>query len=584
MTDRCWIKALATGVAAVLLGPLPAAQASAAPALTVRNGHTQPVFSYAGAVRERVFVEAPMDSDHDGRRDRVAVDIVRPAEPGLKVASVLKATPYIGKNGVFSDWYDEYFVPRGYAVVEAAVQGTGESEGCPATGGRPDVLATTAVVNWLTRRARATYPDGRAAVADWSAGAVGMVGLSYDGTLAEAAAAEGVPGLKTIVPEGAISSWYDYARDQGVAYTGALGDRYPEYQADRVISDAARARCGEALKALGDDAADDAADYTAFWAERDYRRHASRVRASVLLAQGLNDQKVRGRQFATWWQALAEHDVPRKLWLHDGGHEDPVLTGGDAWRETLHRWMDHWLYGLDNGIMNEPRVTVQRPDGSWQTFADWPQPGTRDVRMWFGPATPTAAGTLRPSPSAHGGTHSFTDDPAQAETTMVADPQTSAAHRLAYLGPPLTEATRLSGTTRVRVRMTSTTTSTPLTALLVDYGPASSQPSAAPHAETADLAPAALTGKLPSKLPVVTRGAIDVKNRHSLTRPSPVTPGRSYTVDWRLHPTDHVFPAGHRIGLVIVANDRDYITTDPAAGSVTVDLTHSSLTLPLVKP
>ncbi|MEU5864380.1 CocE/NonD family hydrolase [Nonomuraea sp. NPDC047529] len=40
-----------------------------------------------------------------------------------------------------------------------------------------------------------------------------MIGLSYDGTLAEAVAARG-EGLRTIVPEGAISSWYDYARDR----------------------------------------------------------------------------------------------------------------------------------------------------------------------------------------------------------------------------------------------------------------------------------------------------------------------------------------------------------------------------------
>ncbi|MGW2158956.1 CocE/NonD family hydrolase [Nonomuraea sp. NPDC001699] len=52
---------------------------------------------------------------------------------------------------------------------------------------------------------------------DWSTGAVGMIGLSCDGTLAEAVAARG-EGLRTIVPEGAISSWYDYARDQGIAY------------------------------------------------------------------------------------------------------------------------------------------------------------------------------------------------------------------------------------------------------------------------------------------------------------------------------------------------------------------------------
>ncbi|WP_433515167.1 CocE/NonD family hydrolase [Nonomuraea sp. CA-143628] len=567
---------------------LPAASASATPSLVVRDGQTQPAFSYAEAVRETVYVEAPMDSDHDGRRDRIAVAVMRPAETrnGMRVATIMKATPYTGRvtqaavpdPGVFSDWYDEYFVPRGYAVVEVEVQGTGASEGCPMTGGRADVLSTTAAIDWLNGRSHATYADGRAAVADWSAGAVGMVGLSYDGTLAEAAAAQGVAGLKTIVPEGAISSWYDYARDQGIAYAGSLGNRYPEYQANRVISESAKAKCGDVLTELGDRAADDSGDYTPFWAERNYRRHVSRVRASVLLVQGLNDTKVRGRQFAEWWQALKDNNVPRKLWLHNGGHEDPLVTGAGAWQETLHRWMDYWLYRLDNGIMREPRVTVQQSDNSWQTSADWPHPSSRPVRMWFGPASSSAAGTLKATPTT-GVTQDFTDDAAQAETDMIANPSVSAPHRLAYLTPPLTRPMRLSGTPEVRVRMTSTTTSTPLTALLVDYGPAA--PGAAvSKPETADLSDVTPKGK-PTKLPVISRGSIDIKNRDSLIHPSPVRPGRAYTVSWRLQATDHIFPAGHRIGIVIVANDKDYVTTDPSAKSVTIDLGPSNVLLPL---
>ncbi|WP_185844390.1 CocE/NonD family hydrolase [Nonomuraea sp. WAC 01424] len=577
------------GMAVLGLGfVLPAAPASAAPALLVRDGRTEPAFSYEEAVRETVYVETPMDSDHDGRRDRVAVAVMRPAETrnGMRVATIMKATPYTGRvtpstvpdPGVFSDWYDEYFVPRGYAAVEVEVQGTGASEGCPTTGGREDVRSATAAIDWLNGRARATHADGSAAVADWSTGAVGMIGLSYDGTLAEAAAAQGVKGLRTIVPEGAISSWYDYARDQGIAYAGSLGNRYPEYQANRVISENALAKCGDVLAKLGDRAADDSAEYTPFWAERNYRRHVSRVRASVLLAQGLNDTKVRGRQFAEWWQGLEDADVPRKLWLHNGGHEDPLVTGAGAWQETLHRWMDYWLYDLDNGIMREPRVTVQQADNSWQTSANWPHPDSRPVRMWFGPADSSAVGTLGDTP-ATGATQTFTDDPARNEAEMIANPSVGVPYRLAYLTPPLTRPTRLSGTPEVSVRMTSTSTSTPLTALLVDYGPAAPGTSA-PQPESADLFAPAPRGK-PTKTPIVTRGSVDVKNRDSVTRPSPVRPGQAYTVSWRLHATDYVFPAGHRIAVVIVGNDKDYVTVDPAAKSVTVDLGLSNVVLPL---
>ena len=62
--------------------------------------------------------------------------------------------------------------------------------------------------------------------ADWSTGKVGMIGVSYNGTLPNAVAATGVQGLETIVPIAAISSWYDYYRANGgvVAPGGFQGE------------------------------------------------------------------------------------------------------------------------------------------------------------------------------------------------------------------------------------------------------------------------------------------------------------------------------------------------------------------------
>jgi X-Pro dipeptidyl-peptidase len=533
------------------------------------RGPTTPVYPYADAVRQKVWVEAPMDSDHDGRRDRIAVYLIRPAG-APKVPVILQATPYLTADTAptFPEWYDEYFVPRGYAFAEVAVQGTAESEGCPTTGGRPDTLSVEAAIRWLTGRAAGYDAAGDRVTAGWSTGRVGMVGLSYDGTLAIAAAADGVPGLTTIVPMSAISNWYDYARDQGIPYNGAWGDRYPEYQADRVISPTARPHCADVLAALGDGAGDDTGDYTPFWAERNYRARATHVRASVFAVQGLTDPKVKGREFAAWWAELAREHVPRKLWLHADGHVDPVTVRPDVWQETLHQWFDHWLYGVDNGVTGAPPVDVQRPDLSWETHRDWPEPGTRDTRLWFGP------GTLAGTPAPRGPAESFTDDPAQREATMIAAPTTTAPHRLAYLTAPLAAPLRVSGTPRVSVAVAADQPSTPLTALLVDYGP-----EAGSEAEAA--APADKGGGPGGVLPIVTRGAIDAKNRDSLRSERPLLPGRRYQIGWDLHATDHVFAAGHRIGLVLVANDTDYTTADPVSAGLAVTLATSALTLPV---
>ena len=85
------------GIALVmLLAGAPAA--TAPPGIVVRDGMTQPAFSYADAVREKLFVESPVDTDRDGKKDRVAIYVTRPKETGqgLKVASILEGSPYFG--------------------------------------------------------------------------------------------------------------------------------------------------------------------------------------------------------------------------------------------------------------------------------------------------------------------------------------------------------------------------------------------------------------------------------------------------------------------------------------------------------
>ncbi|MFI6316371.1 hypothetical protein ACIBG8_02575 [Nonomuraea sp. NPDC050556] len=54
--------------------------ATAPAASDVSGGLTQPVFSYA--IREHVQVESPVDSNGDGKKDLVRVDIIRPKESG----------------------------------------------------------------------------------------------------------------------------------------------------------------------------------------------------------------------------------------------------------------------------------------------------------------------------------------------------------------------------------------------------------------------------------------------------------------------------------------------------------------------
>jgi X-Pro dipeptidyl-peptidase len=599
-------------IAAIVLTP---AVATAAPqSIVVEDGVTQPVFSYEDAIRETVWVVAQTDSDDDGRLDRIAIDIMRPAETeaGMKVATVMEASPYYGRSFPgggevppdgprgFLRWYDEFFVPRGYAVVEAEMVGTSRSEGCPTIGGIEETRSIEAVIDWLNGRAPGVYGDGSPAVASWSTGDVGMLGVSYNGTLPNAVATQGTEGLKTIVPIAAISSWYSYARDHGIAFS-SWGNRYPEFLANyvsvgRTIPGANEA-CEDDIELLGDLADDATDDFTPFWAERTYLPDANKIKTektAVFMVHGLEDWNVKRAHFSRLWYEVAKRNMPRKIWLHRGGHLDPIGIRPVEWQDAMHRWMDHWLYGLQNGIMSEPMADIQRPDGTWVTDSSWPSPGTKDVTLRLGPATAEVAGTLSFEQAQT--TQTFADDRFQRESAMIGNAEETRPNRLAFVTPRLERDVRISGTPRVQARFASSSASTPLTALLVDYGEAAETivedqtplellalPCNAENVANATGCaepPATLTVITPQR--VVSRGAIDGKNNVKLTFSSPLVPGKAYNIEWELQPHDYIVPAGHRIGLVLVANDRDYIRRDTLADQVTVYLGNSELVLPVV--
>src|SRR4051812_47488665 len=93
---RFLVRALTAGTALLTV----VAGAAAAQAAPVAAAGTQPVHDYSQAVRERVWVQTPVDSDADGQRDRVAVRIIRP-RTDAKVPVIFQASPYYaGLNDV----------------------------------------------------------------------------------------------------------------------------------------------------------------------------------------------------------------------------------------------------------------------------------------------------------------------------------------------------------------------------------------------------------------------------------------------------------------------------------------------------
>ncbi len=613
-------------VAMSLLPPLGAPAAHAASAVspasaasTVSTGEngpeSRPVYSYENAIRESVWVDTRVDGDTDGRTDRVAVDIVRPREParqGRRVPVIMDASPYYsccgrgnesqtktydaaGNPVRFPLFYDNYFVPRGYATVLVDLAGTNRSDGCADIGGRSDIQSAKAVVDWLNGRATAytTRTGTRTVRASWSNGATGMIGKSYDGTIANGVAATGVKGLKTIVPIGAISSWYDYYFAKGAA----LFDSGPDGLADAVESDDAHARCAAVQRRLVE-GAPRSGDWTGLWSARNYVPDAGKVRASVFAVHGAQDLNVRTKHLGQWWNALADAGVERKIWLSQTGHVDPFDFRREEWVRTLHRWFDHYLLGLDNGIEREPMADVERAPDQWSTDRVWPPSGTRQTTLRPRGGATAGVGVLGTERAEPGATESFTDDPALSEADWAARIDTSTPGKAGFTTGPLTKDLRLSGSGTVTVTATPSTTSAHLSAVLVDLGPATIRDYTAAGEGITTLDRRSCWGSSTAgdsacfketaadrasvDYTVFSRGWADLGHAAADGKGRPLTPGKAYTITLDLAATDHVVPAGHRLGLIIAGTDAGLLEPPSTTPRLTLDLPRTSARLPLV--
>ncbi|WP_189145989.1 Xaa-Pro dipeptidyl-peptidase [Streptomyces lacrimifluminis] len=574
---------------------------------------SRPVYSYDNAIREAVWVDTGLDGDSDGRTDRVAVDIVRPREPaaqGRRIPVIMDASPYYSCCGRGNEgqrktydasgnvvqmplFYDNYFVPRGYAFVGVDLAGTNRSDGCVDVGGRSDVQSAKAVVDWLNGRAKGyTSRTGTdRAKATWTNGKTGMIGKSYDGTIANGVAATGVEGLKTIVPISAISSWYDYYFAKGAP----LYDSGPEWLSDYVNSPAARAKCAAVQQRIVD-GTPRTGDRTSFWSERDYVKDARKVRASVFVIHGQQDLNVRPKHFGQWWDALAKRGVERKIWLSQTGHVDPFDFRRAAWVDTLHRWFDHELLGYDNGIDDEPMADVERHPDQWVTSTVWPPRAAQTVSLRPGTGEQPGVGTL--GLRGQSGTAAFTDDPSLSETDWSARIDSATPGKAGFITRPLTRDLRVSGSSTVTVRATPSTLTAHLTAVLVDLGPDTIRdyadaaegittltdrtcwgPSTAGDSSCFRSTQARTT---PVDYTIFSRGWADLGNHASATKGVPLTPGKPYTITLDLHASDHVVPAGHRLALIVAGTDKDLIDPPSTTPTLTLDLSRTTARVPLV--
>jgi X-Pro dipeptidyl-peptidase len=620
----------ATALSGAIAAATPASQDGGLLAPVIVEGQAQIVPALQDAaewIRQTLWVEAEFDSDRDGTRDRLHVDVTRPrqTENGtLKVPVIYESSPYFaGTSGNRKFLWDvrqevgaeppprtsqpaiEFrpvrenvsnslaatWVPRGFAVVHSEAPGTGLSQGCPTVGGEPERLAPKAVIDWLNGRAKGfTTPEGgEEVVARWSTGRVGMIGTSYNGTIPLAAATTGVEGLAAIVPIAPNTSYYHYYRSNGlIRHPGGWLGEDIDFLYDYVNSGdpARRERCNSLYRdgefVRGRDRR--TGDYNEFWASRDLLRHVGRIRAAVFMAHAFNDWNVVPEHSVRIYEALGGR-VPRMAYFHQGGH------GGAPPFDLVNKWFTRFLHGVENGIEHGPRAWIVReqepaapsapadPDapgsrrGRGRTppppvpYADYPHPAAAKVVLHLHPGGPGHGG-LTLTPGSGRVTETLADDVALSGAALAQAP--ASPHRLLYATEVLAAPVHVSGTPRLTVRLASSKPAANLSVWLVvlpwTEGPVG-----------------------PWNL--ITRGWADPQNYASLTRGGnyasyrsgePLEPGRFYALTFDLQPDDQIIPAGKRFGLMIFSSDRDFTLWPKPGTELSIDLAATRLELPVV--
>ncbi len=83
-----------------------------------------------------------------------------------------------------------------------------------------------------------------------------------------------------------------------------------------------------------------------------------------------------------YMRAASKH---KKLRIHNGSHVHPFYTE-EGKRDQL-RFLDYWLKGIDNGVMDEPPVKLAIRKGKdeieWRHEHEWPLARTQWTKFYF---------------------------------------------------------------------------------------------------------------------------------------------------------------------------------------------------------
>jgi hypothetical protein len=535
------------------------------------------------AYRILVDKDVPMTT-----RDGVTLraDVYRPDAPG-RFPVLLSRLPY-DKNLRRRPGDIDVFVERGYVVVMQDTRGRFASDGDEYYPLIWEARDGHDAVEWA---AQLPYADGQ----------VGTMGQSYLGATQYLLAPTRPPHLKASFPASAPADFHQcWIYHTGGAFELGWQIPYAILMARDTI--ARRGLTEKLLPALEREMAPAPTPWAPPLTPEAYRRLPLMAWAEQLapVARYLADYLKNPADGALWWQINLERQhaqvaVPmyhvtswydiflhgglanftglrrqartesardaQKLlvgpWAHLFPYTSPTSTGtgdidfGAEALLDLHqiqlRWFDHWLKGIDTGILDEPPVKIfVMGENRWRDEREWPLARTRYTPYYLhsGGRANTARGdgALSPEPPGEEAPDRYVYDPADPVPTrggntlilaMGVQDQRPVEDRpdvLVYTGPILTAPLEVTGPVVVTLFAASSAPDTDFTAKLVDVRPDG-------YAQN------------------LSDGIARARYRASREAPALLTPGEvtRFTID--LWATSHVFLPGHRIRLEVSSSN-----------------------------
>ena len=505
-------------------------------------------------------------------RDGVSLyaDIYRPSDPG-QYAALLMRTPY-NKTDAVTDFVIDA-VKHGYVVALQDVRGQYRSEG-EFNPYLQEINDGYDSIEWLAAQ---PYVNGK----------IGTFGLSYPGADQWMTAVTRPPHLAAMVPamtfansrhflyqggifEAPILAWYlqrqaKARRQRGLPYStieearAAISKYFDEWVSYVPLDELPLMKNFPLWKEWIDHP-----DNGPYWAPYDIESQYSKVQVPCLNVTAWNDDDY-GQPGATRnFVGMEEHggsEVARRgqsLLIGPWTHGIPTLgrttfggidfgpNAGINYTETLLRFFDYWLKGIDDGYSQEAPVRYfVMGENIWRDAQDWPPLGTKPTDWMLG-----GGGRLSLSPS-DDSKASFVYDPrnplrAPGEGVYYAGGPGSPDWRsvtnrrdvLVFTSEPVKQDTEITGQILAHLWFSSSAPDTDVSMRLLDVWPEG-------NSVNLTAAPGMLRARYRS-------------TEHE-TAPMPLKAGQPVELEISLGYTSYVIRAGHRLQVYIGGSIYPYV-------------------------